>query len=115
MLDKSASKLAACVLILIALEAQAQSAPNGAPLQYSATLFAQGNPRALAMDLRLQYRHDLGAGSAIGGFSLIAAGPAWLPPRGGNENPPFSNLSLCVEYFTPDYFLALRRGQSQSS
>jgi hypothetical protein len=115
MLDKSASKLAACVLILIALEARAQSAPNGAPLQYSATLFAQGNPRALAMDLRLQYRHDLGAGSAIGGFASVAAGPAGLRPGVGIEIQPFANFAFGVDYFASYYFGALGLAQSYPS
>src|SRR5260370_21621008 len=106
MLDKSASKLAACVLILIALEAQAQSAPNGAPLQYSATLFAQGNPRALALDLRLQYRHELGAagsGSTLGGFAGVAAGPAGLRPALGFVIQPLAKLLFGLYSYTAYY------------
>src|SRR5262249_58371308 len=82
----TAAKAAACTLLLIAPEARAQLMPSDAPLQYSATLLAQGNPRVGAVDLRLQYRHLLGgagSGSAIGGFPAVAAASAGLPPRGG--------------------------------
>jgi len=92
MLDKPASKLAACTFILIGLQARSQLPPSSAPLQYSAALYAQANARALAVDLRLTYRHDLGAaGSSIGGFASMAAGPVGFRPGVGIAVQPFVN------------------------
>ncbi len=107
-----------CALLLFALKARGQLAPDSAPLQYSATLFAQGNPRALALDLRLQYRHELGAagsGSTIGGFAGVAAGPAGLRPELGIEIQPLANLSFGVDYSASYYFGTLGLAQSYPS
>src|SRR5215469_6695574 len=98
---------AAGTLLLIAPGASAQLMPSDAPLQYSATLLAQGNPRAGAVDLRLQYRHPLGgagSGSAIGGFAAIAAGPIGIRPGVGLQIQPLANFSLGVDYFATYYF-----------
>ncbi len=114
----AASKAAACALLLLALEARSQLAPDGAPLQYSATLFAQGNPRALALDLRLQYRHELGAagsGSGIGGFADVAVGPAGLRPGVRIEIQPLANLSFGADYSASYYFGTVGLAQSYPS
>lgn len=101
---------------LIALDTRAQLAPSDAPLQYSAALFAQGNPRALAVDLRLQYRHPLGdGGSAIGGFTSISGGPAGIRPGVGIEIQPCVNLSFGADYFASYYFGTLGLAQSYPS
>ena len=110
--------IAACTLLLIAPEASAQLMPSDAPLQYSIALFAQGNPRAGAVDLRLQYRHPLGgpgSGSAIGGFAAIAAGPAALRPGVGLQIQPLVNLSFGVDYFAMYYFGTQGLAQSYPS
>src|SRR5262252_1179024 len=86
---------AACTLLLIVPEASAQLMPSDAPLQYSASLLASGNPRLGAIDLRLQYRHPLGgagSGAAIGGFAAIAAGPAGVRPGVGLQIQPMAIL-----------------------
>jgi hypothetical protein len=116
MLDKRASKLAACTLILIGLQAQAQLPPSSAPLQYSAALYAQANARALALDLHLTYRHDFGAaGSGIGGFASMAVGPVGFRPGVGIAVQPFANLVFGVDYFASYYFGTQGLAQSYPS
>jgi hypothetical protein len=113
-----AAKAAACTLLLIALEASAQLMPSDAPLQYSASLLGQGNPRLGALDLRLQYRHPLGgadSGSAIGGFAAIAAGPAGVRPGVGFQIQPMPILSFGVDYFATYYFGTQGLAQSYPS
>jgi len=118
MANKKTAKAAACTLFLIALEASAQLMPSDAPLQYSAALLAQGNPRLGAVDLRLQYRHLLGgagSGSAIGGFAAIAAGPAGVRPGVGLEIQPLAFLSFGFDYFATYYFGTQGLAQSYPS
>lgn len=114
----AAAKAAACTLLLIAPEAWAQLMPSDAPLQYSTAFVAQGNPSAVAVDLRLQYRHPLGgaaSGSAIGGFAAIAAGPAGLRPGVGLQIQPLANFSFGVDYFATYYFGTVGLAQSYPS
>jgi len=112
----AAAKLSACTLLLLAPQAWAQLMPSDAPLQYSVALLAQGNPRAGAVDLRLQYRHRLGgAGSAIGGFAAVAAGPAGLRPGVGLQIQPLVNFSFGVDYFATYYFGTQGLAQSYPS
>ena len=112
----AAAKAAACTLLLIAPQARAQLMPSDAPLQYSLSLLAQGNPRLGALDLRLQYRHPLGgASSAIGGFAAIAGGPAGVRPGVGLEIQPVAFLSFGVDYFATYYFGTQGLAQSYPS
>src|SRR5262249_6115053 len=114
----TAAKAAACTLLLIAPEAGAQLMPSDAPLQYSATLLAQGNPRVVALDLRLLYRLTCGcAGSsrALGGFAAIVAGPAGLRPGVGLQIQPLPIFSFGVDYFATYYFGTVGLAQSYPS
>jgi len=109
-------RLAAYILLLTASDALAQLAQSDAPLSYSAALLAQANPRGLAFDLRLHYRHQLDTSSgAIGGFASIAVGPAGVRPAAGIEIQPLAVFSLGVDYSATHYFGTAGLAQSYPS
>ena len=90
----------ACLLLSLAPAGRAQSA-----LQYSGTLFTQMNPRALALDLRAQYRQPLGSdGITIGAIAGLITAPGMVRPSVGVEIQPLVNLSLGIGYAASYYF-----------
>jgi hypothetical protein len=110
----------ACALTLLAPVVQAQSAPG---FQYSGTLFSQMNPRALALDLRVQYRQELGSdgplsGSTIGAFAGLLTSPAMLRPTVGVEFQPLATASLGVSFgiaYSAAWYFGLLQAQSYLS
>jgi hypothetical protein len=91
-------------------------------LRYTNTLGAQANPRMLADDFRIRYRHRLyhreGAlfeQSFVGGFAGVAVGAAGLRPIVGLELQPLSVLTLGVSYGPTVYFGAFGLAQSYPS
>jgi hypothetical protein len=111
----------ACALSLLAPAVQAQSAPG---FQYTGTLFSQMNPRALALDLRVQYREMLGSGdgllgaSAIGAFAGLTAAPGMLRPSVGLEIQPLATASLGITFgigYSAAYYFGFLPAQSYPS
>ncbi len=107
----AAAKLVVCALLLISPAALAQSSPGGSSLEYSGVLYGQINPRAVAMELRVDYRHALSptgdglfGGSSIGAFAALGASPAGIRPTVGVEIQPLAIFSLGVDYTASYYF-----------
>src|SRR5262249_17397008 len=106
--------IARAMVLLLAPAVQAQSA-----LQSSATFYTQMNPRALALDLRIEYLRQLGSeSSAVGVFGGLTAAPGLIRPTIGLEIQPIvrpqGSLSLGIGYSAP-YFFAPNLLQSYPS
>jgi hypothetical protein len=111
---------AALALALLAPGVQAQMVPG---FQYSGTLFTQMNPRALALDLRVQYRHALGSdgplgGSVVGAFAGLTTSPGMLRPTVGLELQPMATPSFGISFgiaYSAAFYFGLLQAHSYPS
>jgi hypothetical protein len=111
---------AALALALLAPAVHAQMAPG---FQYSGTLFSQMNPRALAVDLRVQYRQALDSdgllgGSVVGAFAGLTTSPGMLRPTVGLEIQPLATASFSISFgiaYSAAYYFGLLPAHSYPS
>lgn len=102
--------------VLLLLAPAVRAAPG---IEISETFFSQMNPRALALDLRVQSRQPLGDGPmTYSAFAGLLASPAVLRPTAGIELQPINTaafgLSLGVAY-SASWYHGLLPAQSYSS